>query len=484
MPDVPVAGSFRDPAGVVFERDGVLLRRVAPAGLAAYRQLVESGLYAALATDHLLIPHDDLGADPGQPGHHLLRPQRVPMISYPYEWSPSQLRDAAIVTLRAQRVALRFGMTLRDASAFNVQFVDGRPILIDTLSFGPYEGGPWLAYRQFCQHFYGPLQLAARRDARLMGLAARFVDGVPLDLASTLLPRTSYLRAGPLLHLHLHARAESAWGRKETAGKDGGTTSASPRTRGTPGTPGMPAAPEAPARDATGAMRARVEALVGSLERAVRATVWTQTSAWSGYYAERESYAADAFAHKVRTVTEWLARTRPRVVWDLGANTGRFSALAVDAGASVVAFDADIACVDALYREVQRGDRSGILPLVLDLTNPSPPIGWANTERMTLAARGPADLLLVLAVTHHLAIGNNVPLSAIAAYLATLGRRAIVEFVPKSDPMIQSMLRSRADVFDGYDEGAFQRAFGEVFHLDERVDLAPSSRALYLMTAR
>lgn len=463
MLEVPIAGSFRDPAGFVFRRDGVVHRRVQPAGIAAYQRLMSSGLYAALSGERLLVSHEELGPAPGGPQPSiLLRPQQIPMISYPYEWSVSQLRDAALVTLRAQALALRFGMVLKDASAFNVQFVGSEPMLIDTLSFVPYDGGPWVAYRQFCQHFYAPLMLGASRDRRLLGLSRQFIDGVPLALASRLLPRLSYLRPGPLLHVHLHARAETAWAQSR------------------------PRPSESDAAPSAATPTSRLDALTGSLARAVGAVAWSTDSAWSSYYADRESYADAAFAHKERVVTEWLRRVAARVVWDLGANVGHFSRLAATSGARTVAIDADAACVDKLYGDVRRDATLApvVLPLVIDLTNPSPAIGWANAERLTLAARGPADLVLALAVTHHLAIGNNVPLTDLAAYLASLGRRAIVEFVPKSDPMVQGLLRSRVDVFEDYDEVGFERALERCFMIDERVTLAPSARTLYLLTTR
>lgn len=216
----------------------------------------------------------------------------------------------------------------------------------------------------------------------------------------------------------------------------------------------------------------------------MQAVRWTSRSEWAGYYGDAESYSREAFATKTEIVTRWLDAARPGTVWDLGANTGHFSKAAARLGATAVAFDADPACVDTLYREVREGGLERVLPLVLDLAAPSPGIGWANSERMTLEARGPADMLLALAVTHHLAIGNNVPLAAVADYFARLGRRAIVEFVPKSDPMVRRMLRSREDVFDRYDQPAFEDAFGARFVIDERVIVAPSDRLLYLMTTR
>ena len=448
-----VAGSFRDPAGHVFIAGGALYRQIEPAGREAYERLMKSGLYDALVRARLLVSHEEMGSPGGQSLGTLIKPERVPMISYPYEWCFSQLRDAALTTLRAAQMALRFGMVLKDASAFNVQFLRGRPILIDTLSFAPDAGGPWIAYRQFCRHFYAPLLLSSIVDAHLSRLSQTFIDGVPLPLASKLLPRRTWLRAGPLFHVHLHAKAE-----RRLAG----------------------GAPQ-PVPQSTARGSERISTLLDSLERAVTATDWSPRGDWAGYYDEQPSYTAEAFNRKKEIVTAWLSRLRPATVWDLGANTGQFAKIAAQSGAFTVAFDLDPACVETLYRDARAREDGTLLPLVSDLTTPSPAIGWANAERTTIEQRGPADTILALALVHHLAIGNNVPLASVADYFSRLGRRAIVEFVPKSDPMVQQMLRAREDVFSAYSADDFERAFGDRFTIVERVTLAPSQRVLYLL---
>ena len=453
-------GSFRDPAGYVFVSDNVVYRRIEAVGREAYESLMRSGLYDALVSDGLLVAHEDIGPRPEQPGAWtVIRPERVPMVSYPYEWCFSQLRDAALLLLRVQKRALDFGLSLKDASAYNIQFLRGGPVFIDTLSFEPHRPGPWVAYRQFCQHFYAPLLLASASDPRLSRLSQVFLDGVPLTLASRLLPSSSWLRPGPLMHVHLHAKAETTLSRP-IEGSDPATT----RHRGL--------TPRA------------LTPLLESLERAIHAVRWKPRSRWAAYYtAQPASYEQEAFDRKRETVTEWLQRLRPGTVWDLGANTGRFSQIAAEQGASTIAFDADPACVELMYGEVRSASRKNLLPLVSDLANPSPAIGWGNAERMTLEQRGPADLVMALALVHHLAIGNNVPFDAMAEYFSRIGRRLIIEFVPPSDGMVQQMMAGRADISGRYTEDQFERAFASRFTRDEVLTLTPSARRLFLMSA-
>lgn len=461
MAEGRLAGSFRDPAGYVFQRNGIIYRQITPTGADAYRALMGSGVYDALVAEGLLIAHEEI--EETEDGGAIIRPEQVPMISYPYEWSVSMLRDAAVVTLRAQRVALRHGLSLKDASAFNVQFLRGRPVLIDTLSFEPLPPGPWRAYRQFCQHFLAPLQLALARGPEMLRLSSAWIDGVPLTLASRLLPARSWLKAASLFHVHLHAAAEQKWSGGKGSGKGSGSGSGSGAAAGKP---------------------ASLEALADSLERAVAGISVNGGSHWSRYYADSESYSSDTFGRKSAVVSGWLERIRPARVWDLGANTGVFSKAAAHAGAVAVALEADHACVETLYRETRSSTLAGVLPLVFDLTTPSPAIGWGNGERMTLEQRGPADLVLALAVMHHLTVANNVPFEALAAYLARLGPRLVIEFVPKNDPMVVRMLATREDIFPDYTQAAFEQAMGQHYRVDERVVLDGSDRVLYLLTRR
>ncbi len=454
-----VQGSFRDPSGFVFYRDGTLLRQVNESYHQEYDALLASGLYDELTSEGFLVPHEEAPIDRAATAgaYRVLAPRAVAFVSYPYEWCFGMLQDAALATLEIQRRALDRGMTLKDASAFNVQFHDGRPILIDTLSFEFHrEGEPWIAYGQFCRHFLAPLLLMSLVDVRLGRLLERYLDGIPLDLASRLLPRRSWLRFAPLLHLHLHARSLK-------------------RFAGTSLKEGRPARPVG-LRSLLG--------LVSTLEGAIRRLSWT---AWGTEWADYElthGYSAEAHEAKRRLVAEFLERVRPGIVWDLGANTGEYSRLAVDRGARVIAIDGDPAAVERTYQTTRREGNAGILPLWIDLSNPSPALGWAHRERQSLVQRGPADLVLGLALLHHLAISNNVPLPSVARLLADLGPRLVIEFAPKEDPQVQRLLASREDIFTDYDTEGFERAFGSVYEILESRPIADSGRRLYLMSRR
>ena len=452
-----VAGSFRDPAGFLFTRDGVLYRQVNNDFRSEYQALTSSGLYAALVERGLLIPHEEVDVAPADPDPAavVIRPERVGFISYPFEWSPGQLQAAALATLEAQTIALEHGMSLRDATAYNVQFHQGRAVLIDTLSFEPLvEGRPWVAYRQFCQHFLAPLALMSSVDVRLGQLLRVHLDGIPLDLASRLLPASTKLSPSLAIHIHAHAASQR---------KHAGDTTAKSRSAG------------------SFSMQA-FKGLIHSLTTAVRKQTWDPPpSAWRDYYAAKESYSDESLQHKEELVAKMLADVAPKRVWDLGANTGRFSRIAASAGAEVISLEMDPAAVELNWRQVVDNKERSVLPLWVDLSNPTPGQGWAHTERGSLTDRGPVDAALALALIHHIAIGNNVPLAAIASWFACLCEHLVVEWIPKEDPMVQRLLAGREDVFGDYTQAGFEAAVAPHFSVERKEELRGSLRTLYLL---
>jgi hypothetical protein len=447
--------SFRDPSGFVFVREGTIYRQVNPEYQRHYDLLMASGLYGELTKAGWLVTHDEV--EPAEVGalsaYKVLMPEPVPFISYPYEWSFSQLKDAALLTLQVQKLSLQFGMWLKDSSAFNVQFSKGRPLLIDSLSFEAYEEGrPWVGYQQFCRHFVAPLALMCYRHPELAQWFRVHLDGIPLDLTSLLLPMRTRLRFPLLLHVHLHSRAQKRY-----------------------------AARTVDAEKKFGKMA--LCGLIGSLESAVRSLNWRPApSVWLDYY-RRADYSVQGIEEKKRFVAEVLdlCTPRPRQLWDLGANTGLYSRIASEKGIETIAFDRDTSAVEVNYLNCVKEKQSQLLPLVLDVTNPSPGLGWMHAERLSLGQRGPVDVVLALALVHHLALSNNLPLALIARFMAQTGRWLVIEFVPKSDRQAQRLLANRQDIFRDYGREAFEKEFGRYFTIRRSMQLADSQRVLYWM---
>jgi hypothetical protein len=453
---VAEAGSFRDPNGFVFYRDGTVYRQLNRKHEDNYHRLVNSGLYESLVESKLLVPHKEVDVPPADRDDcfKIIQPERIPFLSYIHEWCFSQLKDAALVTLRIQKKALDFGMSLRDCSAYNIQFMECRPVLIDTLSFGIHEEGqPWGAYRQFCQHFLAPLMLMSRLDVRLNQLCVTELDGIPLHLARTLLSHRVYTSWPAFLHIYLHARFEDYY-----------STRIVPKDR-----------------SAGRFSHYSFRGLIDSLENAVmRLKLKQRSSQWLTYAAEGQSYSDDSFDHKVQTVKAYLDKCKPTEVWDLGSNTGVFSRVASESASRIIAFDQDPYCVEANYLQV-KPDRANILPLVLNLSNPTPAIGWENQERRSLLQRASADTVLALALIHHLAITNNLPLPKLASFFAKICRWLIIEFVPKDDPKVQLLLTNREDIFPRYTIAAFEHEFGRLFSIETRTEIRSCKRTLFLM---
>ena len=449
-------GSFRDPSGFIFYVDNTVYRSVSEHGSHNYDLLKSSGFYDKAIRKNLLISHTEVNDFPDTvSAYKVLEPEKIEFISYPYEWCFSQLKDAALLTIRLQRQAIDSGFSLKDASAYNIQFKDGAPLFIDTLSFEPYrEGDPWVAYRQYCQHFLGPLAAMAFTHIDLIGLLRANLDGLNTRLVSRLLPVKTIFKFPLLTHIHMHAHSETT----HTKQSDRLDTVREKRFS-----------------------RNAMHGLIDSLESAVEGLSWEPANTiWGDYYNDT-NYSEQALAAKKDIVERLIHSAEPRDVWDLGANTGLFSRIASDRKIRTIAFDIDPAAVEKNYRKVRKENEKFILPLVMDLANPSPGLGWDHAERQALVSRGPADLLLALALIHHLAISNNLPLRKIAETFSKLGQHLVIEFVPKSDSQVKRLLMTRENVFHEYHEAAFESAFSEFFEIIEKMPVQNSKRTIFWM---
>jgi hypothetical protein len=459
MSESRIQSSFRDPSGYLFTRHGVLYRQVNQSYAKAYDKFMSSGLYEELVKNGSLVAHKelDLKADDPDLAYRVIQPDLVPFISYPYEWSFSQLKDAALLTLEMNKLALSKGMILKDASAYNIQFVDGKPILIDTLSFDIYhKGKAWDGYRQFCQHFLAPLALASHVDIRFLLLSKNYIDGIPLDLTSRLLPgKTKFGLTGLNVHIHIHAKMQQQYADKQPTQNNAALLS----------------------------KEALINMLNGLIQTVQKLTWQPKGTEWGEYYSAT-NYSDEALRLKGEMVGRFIEACKPASVWDLGANNGLFSREASKRGIFTVASDIDPAAVEKNYLTIKSNGEKNLLPLVLDLTNPSPAIGWANQERDSFSQRGPVELVLALALIHHLAISNNLPLGSIADYFASIAKWVVVEFVPKSDSQVQRLLSTRKDIFKHYTEEGFESAFKERFEISKKEKVAGSERTLYLLKTK
>jgi ribosomal protein L11 methylase PrmA len=439
----------------MFERNGELYRAVNQSYKSSYDHLLSSSLYTKLVELNLMIPFKEVDSTSFNiPGvYKLLKPEQIKFISYPYEWAFSMLKDAALLTLKIQALALDYGMSLKDASAFNVQFRNGKPVFIDTLSFELYtKNQPWIAYRQFCQHFLAPLALMAHVDPALNRLFIPYIDGIPLDLAKRILPFRSRFNIGLYLHVFLHSKAQK---------KHENSTIRLASTK---------------RKFSVSDMRSLVEGLKSS----VKSLKWNSNrTEWIDYTdnAHKQEYTD----FKTKIVSDWLEELKPEFIWDLGANTGHYSRLSAKNGTDIISFDFDPACVERNYNMAKTNNETKITPLFLDLLNASPGIGWGGTERLSFYERKLPDLLMALALIHHLAISANITFEMMASNFSRLSKNLIIEFVPKEDEKVKILLLNRKDIFEKYTVNKFESSFSKYYHISQKIPSNCNERIFYLM---
>lgn len=455
------SASFRDPSGHVYEDENVVYRSITSAYAGEWEHLRACGLLDA-ARERGLIAFEEVPDRPegmGEGAVHVLRSPRLPFVSYPYEWCFGQLKQAALLTLDLHLLALDYGCILKDASAYNVQFDQGKPLFIDLLSFERWqEGQPWQAYGQFCSHFLAPLALMCKRDCRFGLLSRQWIDGLPLDLAADLLPRRTRLSPGLAMHIHLHASMQ----RKHADGRQAA---------------------------------ARVKEMRMSLQKmkdvaqSLRDTVLSlklpaQNTEWGDYYNDT-NYTPTARRAKEELVTRMAAQHPGRLAVDLGANTGEFSRLLAPCFTQVLASDYDHTAVEKHWTS---GPLVNVLPLLQDLANPSPAIGWACGERLSFPQRCAADMIMALALCHHLRFTFGIPFPKMAEFFRSLlrdGGHALVEFVPRDDSQVRRLLANRDDVFADYTQETFLHDFqAQGLQLVESAPIPESGRVLHLFAKR
>jgi SAM-dependent methyltransferase len=458
-------GSFRDRTARVFYIGDGVYRGLTESALEAWQwtsrcAFFERGMAAGAIIDTSFEPIADFAGsslDPAWQG--ILRHRRVPFVSYPYEWSFGMLKAAAALHLDLLRSAIDESVTMKDGTPFNVQWIGCQPVFIDVATFVPWEPGqPWDGYRQFCRMFLYPLMLQAYKRIPFQPWLRGRLEGLLADEFRRLLSWRDVVRPGVLTHVI----AQSAFERQFAVSS----------------------------RDVRGELRHAgfdrrvLVALVDKLKRLVDTLSWSiRSSPWTEY-ATDNSYAAVAVTAKETFVRRALGAASRRLVWDLGCNTGQFAKLAASHAEYVVAIDADHESVERLYRDVSHGGQANILPLTMDLADPSPALGWRSRERGTLLERGTPDLVLCLALVHHLAITANIPIDDILDWLADCGGDLVIEFPTEADEMVQRLRLNKTQRYDDYCLPAFERALTARFEIRERLQLPSTTRYLYYATRR
>lgn len=444
--------SFKDPDATVLKKGEQFVRYIFLSYKAPYDHLMQSGLYDRLVKEQLLIPHQEILNDSNDAKvYKLILPEQIPFQSYPYEWSFIQWRKAILAFLKINQLALEYGMILKDASPFNFYLKGGKAILFDTSSFIFFKNNDsWLAYRQFCESFFSPLALMKYNGANWAKLTSSTLRGMPLKFVSKQLSIRSWLNLTCLLHIHLHATYDN---KKFSDSKQ-----------------------------QKGFSKEQLTALFGMFISTIKS--WKKAhffgENWINYYQqdiESKKYIND----KQTIISEWLLQTKPSSVIDLGANTGLFSILASQTADQVIAAEFDDTCVDQIEFVIQKNKIQNITTLVTDLAETSPALGMLNKEYRPFIERSKSDLVMALALVHHLCIGKNLSMMHIAELFAQLSKQfAIVEFIPKTDNKVKLLLQSRQDIFSTYTEENFKENFYHFFDLIEERKIADSNRTIYL----
>jgi len=467
-----VSGSFRDPAGQVFRSGDRIFRTVTASAADDYEHLRDTGLLDRLAKEGLIVGAGEVdqeilgrgfkseNVDRPSDVRYVLEHPAIPFVTFPYEWPFSALKAAAKLHLKLHLRLLDHEMTLSDSSAYNVQFNGAKPIFIDTLSLRRYrEGEYWLGHNQFSEQFVNPLLLRAHLGLPHNAWYRGALEGIANTDLARMLPLSSKfswrIASQVVLPAKLQRRAINAPDQS------------------------LKAMPER--RLAKSAFQAMLKQLLKWVDSLMPAdagkTVWQD-------YANTNTYDNPEEQSKRQFVADFVASTKPALLFDFGCNTGAYSALSLEAGAtSVIGFDADQGALEGAFARAD-AENLAFLPLYLDAANPSPAQGWRQAERPGLSDRAPAEGLLALAFIHHLAIARNIPLDQLIVWLTGLAPSGVIEFVPKSDPTVQRMLALRDDIFSDYDVDRFADLLSERARIVKREVVSSSGREIFWYSTR
>ena len=453
------AGSFRDPCGVVYQQGNLIFRTINNCYKEHWDYCISSRFFETAIKKQLLLPFDEVNPI-NNTCYKTIQSQFLPIISYPSEWSFSQYKDAALLTLDLLDEALSHDIVLKDATAYNIQFIGSKPIFIDHLSFekrDPHK--PWKAYLQFCKHFLAPLAIMAKCSLSCNRMMSCYIDGIPLDVASSLLPWKTKFSLSLGIHIHAHAKMQAKYG----DAREAATKIKSIKI------------------DEDG-----LKKLSQSLRYAIESLELPHhlSTEWGDYYTDT-NYTSKGANHKMQLL-ETIAKNNQYkdLAIDIGANQGVYSKFLAKEYKNVMAIDIDYLAIEKLYLQLKKENNTSITPLVFDLGNPTPAIGWANKERMNLTERIKASYLSALALVHHLYFTAGIPLDKMAEYFSGLlvtGGILAFEFVPLEDSQVKRLLAAKEDTYPDYNLENCLQCFGNYFEIMEKHAIEESVRTLIVL---
>ena len=454
-------GSFRDPESRVFYSGDRVLRALSAEGLSDFQALAGTEVWKRFSEGGGMVGTKLLDGPSGLPAGlvkdsaGVLEHERIPFVSYPYEWPFSMLKDAALLQLDLTLAALEEDMILKDSTPYNVQFRGARPVFVDVGSFERLrEGEPWVGYRQFCMLFLYPLLLQSVKDVSPQPLLRGAIDGITPAQMRGMVSFRDRFRKGFYLNVFLHAKLEQRHGDR---GKE----------------------VKAEVKKA-GFKKELIQANVKRMRKLVESLEWSPPQGVWVAYGERNSYTDEDAERKDEFVREVVSSQPWDLTWDIGANNGRYSRIAAEGSRQVLAVDADQGPIELLYRSLRDEGDDKILTLTMNLADPSPGLGWRGMERKPLADRGRPDLVLALALIHHIAIAANVPVREFVDWLASLGTSLVIEFPTHEDPMVKKLLGpKREGLHPDYERESFERVLAGAFDVERRERLKSGTRLLY-----
>jgi hypothetical protein len=434
--------SYRDPDGYIFYVNDNVYRQVLNKQ-APILQPVYNTFFQAALKKGLLVPFE-------KSGDTLLQLTRLPMVSYPYEWGFEQLKEAALTTLDIGLLALEHGLSLKDATAFNLQQYEGRMIFIDHTSFETSDNKlPWRPYSQFCRHFLAPLLVTSRTGRNANKSFLINLDGLDLGEAGAALRVSDKFHPSIIIHIYLHhfLTKKLQDTRREKNIKS---------TR-------------------TGNQKIYLRHLRDVVSKISPPRYNTE---WHRYYGNT-NYNDESFYEKEKFVREIMLSGNYACAWDIGGNNGHFSRTIAERALTVISMDIDHAAIDLNYLKNRQEGKRNIYPLVMDLANPSPALGFGNRERTTIEHRSKPDIMFALALIHHLAVTYNIPFELAARHLREKNAELVIEFVDREDSQFRKLLRSRGDMCDSYNKENFEKSFNEEFEIRKKYHVPNSHRTLY-----